>query len=73
MRRKGGTWGRAPLGRGRRLGGLQDSSPVSLVPRAGDVSRVIGSSLFQPPLTACRAPPFNSPFQSLRPPLLLSA
>ena len=47
---------------------------MSLVPGAGDVSRVIGSSLFQPPLTACRAPPpFNSPFQSLRPPLLLSA
>ena len=42
---------------------------MSLVPGAGDVSRVIGSSLFQPPLTACRAPPFNS----LRPPLLLSA
>lgn len=47
--------------------------PVPLIPGAGDVSRVIGSSLFQPPLTACRAPPFNSPFQSLRPPLLLSA
>lgn len=45
---------------------------MPLVPGAGDASRVIGSSLFQPPLTRLLAPPFNSPFQSLRPPLLFS-
>lgn len=35
MRLKGENLGRAPLERGRRLGGLQDSFPSVLVPRAG--------------------------------------
>lgn len=72
MPREGGIWGRGPLGKDRRQGGLQDSSLVTLVPRAGDASRVIGSSLFQPPLTRLLAPPLQLPLQSLRPPLGLS-
>lgn len=68
---RGRQQGERTIRKRQETGGLQDSSPVPLVAGAGDASRVIGSSLFQPPLTRLLAPP-NSPFQSLRPPLLLS-